>query len=346
MRTSDAGIAAIKAHEGLRLEAYKDPGSATGLPITIGHGSTRRMDGSPWILGDRITEAEAEALLRRDLEASERAVAELVTVPLNQAQFDALVSFVFNVGAGAFKSSTMLRLLNAGDYQGAAAQFGRWVYNDGQVLAGLERRRAAERALFAQGAEQPPAPIVESVPIIVNTPKEPAMSPWLITALPALVEAIPGLIRNFGKGEVTERNAQAAERVLGIVQAATGASNAQGAVEAVTSDPAARAAATEALDREGWFVITEAGGGGIEGARAFSLAARGPFWELPAFWISLLLLLPLYAVVAAVLFQDGWADTIRVQVVTAILGVVGIVGAFWLGSSFSSQRKDSALIGK
>ena len=168
------------------------------------------------------------------------------------------------------------------------------------------------------------------------------MSPFLIAALPALVKAIPELIRNFGKGEVTERNAQAAERVIGIVQAATGTPNAQAAVEAVLGDPEARKAATAALDSEGWFVVTEAGGGGIDGARKYAIDSMGPFWQMPAFWISLLLIAPLYAVVYAVLFTDGWQDTIKVQVVTAILAVIGIVGAFWLGSSFGSQKKDTA----
>jgi muramidase (phage lysozyme) len=177
------------------------------------------------------------------------------------------------------------------------------------------------------GGQQVPAPITRK--------DTEAMSPFLIAALPALVEAIPGLIRNFGKGAVTERNAEAAERVISIVQAATGTTNAQAAVEAIKADPAARVAATEALDREGWFAVTESGGGGIEGARKFSIETKGSFWAMPAFWVSILLLAPLYVVVYAVLFQQGWPDTIKVQVVTAVLAVISIIGAFWLGSSFA-----------
>jgi muramidase (phage lysozyme) len=184
------------------------------------------------------------------------------------------------------------------------------------------------------GGQQVPAPITRK--------DTEAMSPFLIAALPALVEAIPGLIRNFGKGAVTERNAEAAERVISIVQAATGTTNAQAAVEAIKADPAARVAATEALDREGWFAVTEAGGGGIEGARAFNVAVVDvAAFKMPALWISIALLVPFYGVVAAVLFMDGWSAEIRIQVVTAVLATVGMVAAFWLGSSFGSQKKDA-----
>lgn len=171
MKTSPAGIDFIRSREGLRLVAYPDPGSANGLPVTNGYGSTRRLDGGPWTVGERITETEAVALLSRDLSDAEAAVNRLVKVPLTQSQFDALVSFVFNVGAGAFERSTLLRVLNSGDYAGAAAQFGRWIYNDGKVMQGLSARRAAERAMFEQ-----PAPIEESQPTIVRAP-EPAPEP-------------------------------------------------------------------------------------------------------------------------------------------------------------------------
>jgi len=330
MKLSAAGLAAIKKHEGLRLEAYPDPGSANGKPVTIGYGSTTTSAGNEWSLGDRITELQAETLLRRDLEDAERTVNALVKVPLSQGQHDSLTSLVFNIGSGAFADSTLLRLLNSGDYNGAEMQFQRWNQNDGKPMAGLTKRRAAEAAMFS-GA----APITESKPTW-----EAPMSLFLIAALPALVEAIPGLIRNFGKGAVTERNAEAAERVISIVQAATGTTNAQAAVEAIKADPAARVAATEALDREGWFVVTEAGGGGIEGAREFNIAVTDPV-RMPALWISIALLVPFYGVVAAVLFMDGWSAEIRIQVVTAVLATVGMVAAFWLGSSFGSQKKDA-----
>jgi GH24 family phage-related lysozyme (muramidase) len=96
----------------------------------------------------QITEAQAEGFLRRDLRRFEATVADLVSVSLNDDQFSALVSFTYNVGEGAFEDSTLRRLLNQRDYQGAADQFLRWNLGDGVELPGLTRRRRAERALF------------------------------------------------------------------------------------------------------------------------------------------------------------------------------------------------------
>ena len=166
------------------------------------------------------------------------------------------------------------------------------------------------------------------------------MAPFIAAALPALVQSIPELIRSFGDGSVTERNAKAAEAVLQIAQTATGAANAQAAVEAVQADPAAREAVTRALEAEHWLEPTEAGGGGIAGAREFNLqASDGDPLRMPALWISILLLIPVYAVVGAVIFGNGWSAEVRIQVVTAVLATMGIVGAFWLGSSFAKSRQ-------
>lgn len=142
--TSDRGLALIKASEGLEIEAYPDPGNrVTGEPWTIGYGHTRGVR-----RGDVCDEAQATAWLREDLRAAEGAVRHLVDVPLSQGQFDALSSFVFNIGAAAFGNSTLLRLLNAGDSAGAAEQFKRWVNGADGPLPGLVVRRAAERDLF------------------------------------------------------------------------------------------------------------------------------------------------------------------------------------------------------
>ncbi|MGR2663680.1 lysozyme [Chromobacterium haemolyticum] len=140
MKTSDAGITLVKSSEGLKLVAYKCPAGIW----TNGYGHTG-PDVTPGMV---ITQAQADALLARDLERFEAGVARLVKVPLNQNQFDALVSFSYNLGLGALQGSTLLRLLNAGDYAGAAAQFPRWNKAGGKELPGLTRRRTAEQSLF------------------------------------------------------------------------------------------------------------------------------------------------------------------------------------------------------
>lgn len=142
--TSEAGLALIKASEGLETEAYPDPGNReTGEPWTIGYGHTRGV--RP---GDTCSEEQATTWLREDLRTAEHAVRQLVAVPLSQGQFDALASFVFNVGRTAFANSTLLRLLNTGDAAGAADQFTRWNRGADGPLPGLVSRRAAERTLF------------------------------------------------------------------------------------------------------------------------------------------------------------------------------------------------------
>ena len=137
MKLSQKGLQLIKDFEGLELKVYVCPAGV----LTIGYGST----GSHVKKGMVITEGEAEKLLRTDLLRFEESVNNLVKVPLTQGQYDALVSFAFNCGAGALAESTLLRLLNEGDYKGAADQFKRWT---NQGLAGLVRRRKAEETLF------------------------------------------------------------------------------------------------------------------------------------------------------------------------------------------------------
>lgn len=142
MQISDNGIALLKEFEGCVLTAYPDPGSG-GDPWTIGYGTTKGV-----VPGMTITKEEAEALLREDLAKFETAVENAVKVPLTQNQFDALVSFTYNVGEGALTSSTLLRLLNGGDYGAAAVQFDRWNRGPNGPMPGLIRRRAAERRMF------------------------------------------------------------------------------------------------------------------------------------------------------------------------------------------------------
>ena len=144
MQTSDKGIALIKQFEGCKLTAYQD---SVGV-WTIGYGWTQPVDGKPIRAGMTIKQETAERLLKTGLVSYERDVSRLVKVSLTQGQFDALVSFTYNLGARSLSTSTLLRKLNAGDYAGAADQFLRWNKAGGKVLNGLTRRREAERALF------------------------------------------------------------------------------------------------------------------------------------------------------------------------------------------------------
>ena len=143
MKTSQKGIALIEQFEGLRLAAYQD-----GAGIwSIGVGHTDRVKE-----GDTCTSAQADEWLQQDIEQAERAVNTLVKIPLNQNQFDALVSFTYNLGWASLEESTLLRLLNAGATQLAAAEVPKWDDVAGKVSEGLLERRMAERALFMEAA--------------------------------------------------------------------------------------------------------------------------------------------------------------------------------------------------
>jgi len=149
MRISPEGLTLIKRFEGLRLHAYQDVGGVW----TIGYGTTRTPDG-PVAEGQRITQTEAEAFLADDVREFEQGVDAAVTVGVTQPMFDALVSLAYNVGLGAFRGSTLLRKLNARDWEGAAAEFARWNKVGQTVVDGLTRRRAEEAAVFRAGVAQ------------------------------------------------------------------------------------------------------------------------------------------------------------------------------------------------
>ena len=144
MQTSEKGIALIKQFEGCKLTAYQD---SVGV-WTIGYGWTQPVEGKPIRAGMTIKQETAERLLKTGLVSYESDLSRLVKVGLTQGQFDALVSFTYNLGARSLSTSTLLRKLNAGDYAGAADEFLRWNKAGGKVLNGLTRRREAERALF------------------------------------------------------------------------------------------------------------------------------------------------------------------------------------------------------
>jgi lysozyme len=139
MQYSKQGLALTESFEGCRLTAYAD---STGIP-SIGYGHTAGVQ-----LGDTCTQEQADAWLLEDVQTAVNDVNRLVTVPLTQSEFDSLCDFVYNVGGGNFASSTMLKLLNAGNYSAAAEQFDRWDQAGGVVVAGLLRRREAEQSEF------------------------------------------------------------------------------------------------------------------------------------------------------------------------------------------------------
>ena len=140
MKTSEEGRQFIKLKEGLKLETYKCSSNVS----TIGYGHT----GSDVHANMKITKEQAEKLFAMDIQIHGNNINKLVKVPLTQGQFDALVSLEFNIGYGALKDSTLLRLLNAGKYRESAEQVTRWVYSGGKISAGLQKRREEEKRLF------------------------------------------------------------------------------------------------------------------------------------------------------------------------------------------------------
>lgn len=141
MRTSSNGAGLIKHFEGCELTPY----ICSGGKRTIGVGHVIL----PGENLEQITQAQAMEILSRDLAKFETMVESMVKVELNQNQFDALVSFCFNLGPANLKNSTLLKKVNAGDFEGARGEFGKWANAGGKKLAGLVKRREAEAKLFS-----------------------------------------------------------------------------------------------------------------------------------------------------------------------------------------------------
>ena len=139
MKIGSKGLALIKHFEGCELEAYKCPAGVW----TIGYGHIKGVQE-----GMTITEMQAEEMLQSELIEYEGYINDLVEVELNQNQFDAMVSWVYNLGGGNLRASTLLKVLNAGNYAGVPEQMLRWNKAGGKVLEGLTRRRQAEADLF------------------------------------------------------------------------------------------------------------------------------------------------------------------------------------------------------
>ena len=165
MKTSDKGRKFIESFEGLILGAYDDhndhivqPGQHVIGVLTIGYGHTDAAGLPTVAIGDVITQQQADEYLANDLAKVEEEVNSLVKVPLTQDQFDALVSFQFNTGSLGYAGNSLLAALRVGDYSKAADAFLLYNHDHGKVLAGLTRRRIAERAMFLS------VPIIGSLP--------------------------------------------------------------------------------------------------------------------------------------------------------------------------------------
>ena len=187
-------------------------------------------------------------------------------------------------------------------------------------------------------------PVALAADTISPQPKEQPMAPFVAAVLPSLIDLVPKLGRLFSSGsETSERNVKAAEIVVAAAKEAIGARNEQELLETIKTDPAAAAAVRGAIESQ-WFKLEEVGGG-IAAAREANAVYMQPgaagFWLNPAFWVSLVFLAMPVLILVDMLFvhYDKYDDTLRTQVITAVLALLGIVGAYWLGTSFSSQRK-------
>lgn len=184
MNYSENGRKATEGFEGLRLTSYQD---SVGV-WTIGYGHTSGVHA-----GMTCTAEQADQWLQEDIQGAVYVVNKVVTVPLNQNQFDALVDFVFNLGSGNFQNSTLLKLLNQGNYQGAANEFPKWNHAGGVVVAGLTKRRNAEMVLFN-------TPVNQTVSITTpQTPQETTVAAAPVTLTQQLQSWVQSLKDKFGK---------------------------------------------------------------------------------------------------------------------------------------------------
>ena len=172
------------------------------------------------------------------------------------------------------------------------------------------------------------------------------VAPFVAAAIPSLIQAAPALIRIFGSGEQTEKNAKAAEVAVEIAKAVTEKPTAEGAVAAMQADPELATTYAKAVAAQWYELAGEAGGGGIAGARQADRDAmqQSKPWLSPALWVAVLILPLVYLVVAAVMFGEGWTNDIRAMVVSSIISLVlGSITGFFLGTSYGSQQKTAML---
>jgi lysozyme len=208
MKTSNKGLSLIKEFEGLELAAYLCPANVW----TIGYGHTSAAGPPAVRSGMRVTKAEADEILRRDLVRYENGVKKLVKVPLNQSQFDALVSFCYNVGEGALGKSTLLKKLNRGEYAAIPAELMKWTRGGGKELPGLVRRRRAEAKLWRDLDNRPEAPEETRI-----TPEPPTPTKTMAQSKEGNTAAIAGAGAALAAGNEAARTVKdTADNVSGI----------------------------------------------------------------------------------------------------------------------------------
>jgi putative chitinase len=232
---------------------------------------------------------------------------------------------------------------DAGDFETITKKINGGLNGQADRLAYYQRARHAL-------AEPSGGDAAASVPFPVKPSEEgKQMVPFVLAALPSLIQAAPNLIRLFGNGgEQAEKNAKAAEAVVEIAKAVTSQPTAEGAVAAIQANPEVAAEFVKGVEDQWYSLSGEAGGGGISGARDYAAKMSPPDkpWMSPALWVTIAMMPLVYLVVIIVLQGEGWSNEIRVMVVSSVLSfVLGSVSGFWLGTSFSSQRK-TELLGK
>lgn len=284
-----------------------------------------------------------------DFEAEPERLAELQWACLSAADYWDMRGLNALADAGDFE--TITRRINGG-LNGYADRCTRWEKAKA-ALAG-EPAPAAAAAAMALKSELPlvhlgpePAPVEGVPPNPFINDQEAPMAPFLAAALPAVINAVPELARMFSSGSPTsERNIKAAEVVVNVAKEAIGARNEQELVETLQADPSAAAVVRQAV-KDNWFKLEEVGGG-IQAAREMNAKMQGDkgIQHNPAVWVSMVLLIfPLMLLVDVFyVHPDAYSGELRTQIITAILAVIMMVGAYWLGTSASSKAKDEALL--
>jgi lysozyme len=347
MQISAYGLDQIRKHEGLRLVAYQDVAGVW----TIGYGHTTDVHS-----GQTIDRQTAEAMLALDVGTAADAVRRNVRVPLTQGQFDALVSWVFNLGEGKLATSTLLKRLNDGDYAGAAAEFSRWVMAGGFKQPGLVARRQVERTMFESGIDSRPNDAFAGMDIPANppvtaprsTPVSPALVPALLNILATFA---PQLVKIFSDKDksVPERNVEAGMKVLEIAKEVAGLPSPAAAVERIESMPELQTAFKQAVESR-WYELTEAAGGGIEGARAFAVRqSEGNDWRSVGYTLIIAVLSLMIvggggALIWVLLTDPNTNAEQRGMLIGAVVALISAVVSFFFGSSVSSRAKDTALV--